>query len=75
MLNRDEMVEAMRAEGFTHVKTRGGVVPLEQWFPYGREEAEEWRGEVVSPGWAEDNRLGRWEFLKIEGVTWIDLPI
>jgi hypothetical protein len=28
-------VEEVKGKGFTHVKTYGGILPLDKWFPYG----------------------------------------
>ncbi len=56
-----ELVAALKAEGFTHVRTFGPMLPLDEWNPYG-----------VSPGganWVEGGKPYYGEILKRDGET------
>ena len=45
-MTRDQIIEVMQAQGFTHVITYGGPLPLNEWHPYN---SPTWKGEII-PG-------------------------
>ena len=81
-MTRAQIVDLMRERGFTHAVTYGGPVPLDDWFPYGRQHALDYRGDVVSSFQVKDHPkdqlpfplapgddafvLGVWEFVRLD---------
>jgi len=72
-MTRAQIVDLMRERGFTHAVTFGGPVLLDDWFPYGRQHALDYRGVVISTCQVCDVTYppttgfydGEWRFVKI----------